>query len=141
MKDLELIFVIGPPGAGKSTTCKRLAEERGYTHISAGDYLRELRDNSSNFPIEAFGGISHDELCSKLTARTLLTPEVMTAILKYRIEKDDKGGNKKFLIDEFPRSHNSADVFEEQVRQGWTDPCASGQMLTNNVQRLESQQW
>lgn len=115
MKNLELIFVIGPPGAGKGTACKRLAEEHGYTHISAGDYLRELRDNSNDFPVEAFGGISHEELCNKLKARTLLAPEVITAMLKYRIEQDDEDGNKKFVIDGFPRTHDSAEAFEKQV--------------------------
>jgi UMP-CMP kinase len=117
MNDLELIFVIGPPGAGKGTTCKRLAEEREYIHISAGDYLRELRDDSSNYPDDAFGGLSPEELRSKFFARALLEPQEMTAILDHRIRKDydDDNRNRRFIIDGFPRSHDSAEVFEEQV--------------------------
>jgi adenylate kinase family enzyme len=41
----------------------------------------------------------------------------MTAILDHRIRKDydDDNRNRRFIIDGFPRSHDSAEVFEEQV--------------------------
>ena len=140
MHGLELIFVIGPPGAGKGTACKRLEGERGYVHISAGDYLRELRDNSDNFPIDAFGGISHEELRIKLQARTLIEPEVMTAILRHKIEDGYNAGNRKFLVDGFPRSYNSAEVFEKQVWK-YAYLRLIGYMLINNMYSSQDQEW
>ncbi|UYV74322.1 CMPK1 [Cordylochernes scorpioides] len=38
------VFVLGPPGSGKGTQCKRIVEEFGYVHLSAGDLLREERN-------------------------------------------------------------------------------------------------
>jgi adenylate kinase family enzyme len=39
--DCTIVFVLGAAGSGKSTQCKRLAKELGYTHLSSGDLLRE----------------------------------------------------------------------------------------------------
>ena len=41
----EVVFVLGPPGAGKGTQCQKIVEKYGYTHLSAGgcwDYLRSF---------------------------------------------------------------------------------------------------
>ena len=41
------VLVLGPPGAGKSTICRRLAERYGCPHVSTGDLLRaEVASNS-----------------------------------------------------------------------------------------------
>lgn len=40
-EDLVVVFVLGGPGAGKSTQCRKLVEKFGYVHLSAGDLLRE----------------------------------------------------------------------------------------------------
>ncbi|MEE6522626.1 hypothetical protein FKM82_021251, partial [Ascaphus truei] len=42
MKPL-VVFVLGGPGAGKGTQCERIVEKYGYTHLSAGDLLRDER--------------------------------------------------------------------------------------------------
>ena len=38
---LPIILILGPPGSGKGTLCKRLAAEFGLHHISVGDWLRD----------------------------------------------------------------------------------------------------
>ena len=41
-KSKKIIFVLGPPGAGKGTQCKYLAQEQPETlHLSAGQLLRD----------------------------------------------------------------------------------------------------
>jgi hypothetical protein len=42
-----VVFVLGGPGAGKGTQCERIVREYGFTHISAGDCLREERASGS----------------------------------------------------------------------------------------------
>jgi hypothetical protein len=36
-----IIFVLGGPGSGKGTQCEKIVSKFGYTHLSAGDLLRE----------------------------------------------------------------------------------------------------
>ena len=38
-----VIFIIGGPGTGKGTQCKKLAQAFGMVHLSIGDILREQR--------------------------------------------------------------------------------------------------
>ena len=40
-KQLPIVmFILGGPGAGKGTQCKKLSDELGFVHLSAGDLLR-----------------------------------------------------------------------------------------------------
>ncbi|WP_327052737.1 (d)CMP kinase [Halomicrococcus gelatinilyticus] len=47
-----LITVSGPPGSGKSTTAKKLADALDLEHISGGDIFRELADERGYTPLE-----------------------------------------------------------------------------------------
>ena len=42
-----VIVLLGPPGAGKGTQCKRLAEKYELVHLSSGDILRSNRANGT----------------------------------------------------------------------------------------------
>lgn len=39
----KVVFVLGAPGSGKGTQCAKIVDAFGYTHLSAGDLLREER--------------------------------------------------------------------------------------------------
>ena len=44
----EVVFVLGGPGAGKGTQCKKIESEYGWVHLSAGDLLRAERKTGSS---------------------------------------------------------------------------------------------
>ena len=43
-----VFFVLGGPGSGKGTVCKKLVDNYGYVHLSAGDLLRAERNSGSS---------------------------------------------------------------------------------------------
>ncbi|XP_044764828.1 UMP-CMP kinase-like [Coccinella septempunctata] len=94
----RVIFVLGPPGAGKGTQCKRIVEKYGYVHLSAGDLLREER---------AKPGSQYGELIENYIREGKIVPvEITCSLLEKAIEAS---GKEAFLIDGFPRSKNNLD--------------------------------
>lgn len=43
-----IIWIIGGPGAGKSTQCEKIAKKYEYTHVSTGDIVRAEAASSSD---------------------------------------------------------------------------------------------
>ncbi len=89
---MKLIF-IGPPGSGKGTQAKQLAESQRIPHISTGDMLREAVAEGTELgrkaaPIMASGGLVSDDL--------------MVGIIKDRLSKPD--AKKGFILDGYPRT-------------------------------------
>ena len=114
-QDFDIIFVLGPPGAGKGTLCKRLTEDVGHFHLSVGDYLRELRDSTQEIPDAALGGLTRDDLRSNLQDRKLMAPKPTVGIILHKLREEQGNGHSKFIIDGFPRSDESAQSFDEEV--------------------------
>ncbi|XP_045481637.1 UMP-CMP kinase-like [Harmonia axyridis] len=101
----KVVFVLGPPGAGKGTQCKNIVEKYGYVHLSAGDLLREER---------AKPGSQYGELIENYIREGKIVPvEITCSLLEKAIEDS---GKEKFLIDGFPRSKNNLD--------GWNNTAA-----------------
>lgn len=112
---ITVVFVIGPPGAGKGTICTRVSEQLGYYHLSTGDYLRDLSNRPDEFPKEAYAGLTADALSKTMSGSSLIAPEKIAEILRFKLEKEYKAGNKKFLVDGFPRTIESAWAYEKVV--------------------------
>ncbi|TWT83679.1 adenylate kinase [Planctomycetes bacterium CA13] len=99
---MRIVF-IGPPGAGKGTQCKRLAEHLAIPHLSTGDMLRSV-DKATDLGqrISAYiddGGFVPDELAM----------EIVTTRMK------DSDCVESCLLDGFPRTLRQAELFSEYL--------------------------
>ncbi|EME39126.1 hypothetical protein DOTSEDRAFT_75022 [Dothistroma septosporum NZE10] len=103
-----VIFVLGGPGAGKGTQCANLVRDYGFKHLSAGDLLREEQDR----PGSEFG----DMIKTYIKEGQIVPMEVTIQLLENAVNATIKEtGNRKFLIDGFPRKMDQAEKFEEVV--------------------------
>jgi UMP-CMP kinase len=103
-----VIFVLGGPGAGKGTQCANIVRDYGFAHLSAGDLLREEQKR----PGSEFG-----EMINHYITEGLIVPmEVTIQLLENAmVASINESGNRKFLIDGFPRKMDQALKFEEVV--------------------------
>lgn len=99
------IVLLGPPGAGKGTQAKYIAEKYGLAHISTGDIFR--KNISEKTPL----GIKANEYIQK---GQLVPDELTVAIVQERIKEDDC--KKGFLLDGFPRTLPQADALSEALK-------------------------
>ena len=93
------IILFGPPGAGKSTQAKRLADFYGIQHISTGDILRENIREGTELGLAAKDYMDRGEL---------VPDEVLIGIVKNRLMEKDC--SKGFILDGYPRTIPQADA-------------------------------
>lgn len=100
----KIVFVLGAPGAGKGTQCEKIVETFGFTHLSAGDLLREERKREGS----EYGALIEDNIKNG----RIVPVEITCALLENAMNKTiEATGNNKFLIDGFPRNEDNL--------QGW----------------------
>ena len=100
-----IIFVLGGPGSGKGTQCKRIAEKYKYTHICSGDLLRA----------EVASGSPRGQQISGLMREGKLVPLDTILTLIYDAMIDAYHDCNGFLIDGFPREVEQAKRFEDKI--------------------------
>jgi adenylate kinase len=99
-KEREMnIVLFGPPGSGKGTQAKMLAERYGIPHISTGDILRENLKNQTKLGLEAK---------SYMDKGALVPDEVLIKIIQDRLSQPDCASG--FLLDGYPRTVPQADA-------------------------------
>jgi adenylate kinase len=87
-----MIFV-GPPGAGKGTQSKLLAERCGVPHISSGDLLRAAVKRKTAAGLQAKRYMDRGDL---------VPDEIIMGIVEERLREPDCA--KGFILDGFPRT-------------------------------------
>jgi adenylate kinase len=95
------IILFGPPGSGKGTQAKLLAEKFHIPHISTGDLLREAETQQTPIGLKAKG---------YLDAGALVPDDVMIGLIREVVT----GGVAKdgFILDGFPRTIPQAEALD-----------------------------
>ncbi|KAL5224452.1 hypothetical protein ABZP36_011091 [Zizania latifolia] len=102
-KKITIVFVIGGPGSGKGTQCAKIVNQFGFTHLSAGDLLRE----------EAKSGTEQGTMTKNLMHEGRLVPPDL--IVKLLLKAMRESGNDKFLLDGFPRDEESRQAYDNII--------------------------
>src|SRR5437773_5272042 len=95
------IVLLGPPGSGKGTQGKLLAERLGVPAISTGDILRAAVRDRTPLGREAQAIMDKGELVSD---------DLIVALIRERLAERDAGGG--FVLDGFPRTIAQAEALE-----------------------------
>ena len=100
-----VMFVIGGPGSGKGTQCALIKSTFGYEHLSTGDILRRVVEKKENPKWEA--------LKEKMDKGDFVSSEELIGFVKNEFETI---GNKKVLLDGFPRNQENIDEWNKQMK-------------------------
>lgn len=95
------LVLVGPPGAGKGTQAKFLAEEFGIVPISTGDIFRANVGNGTPLGLEAK---------QFMDAGELVPDSITIAMVKDRLAQPDSADG--FLLDGFPRNEEQAKALD-----------------------------
>jgi len=98
------IVLMGPPGAGKGTQAKRLAEAFGMAHLSSGDIFRAER---------ACGSPLGKEMARYMDDGRLVPDGIVVGIMARAITAAPGG----LLLDGFPRTVPQAQSLDKQLQQ------------------------
>jgi adenylate kinase len=96
----RLIF-LGPPGAGKGTQAKVLADSHHIPHISTGDILRAAVSEQTALGIKAKGYMDRGEL---------VPDQLMIDLIRERLGQPD--AQPGWILDGYPRTVVQADSLE-----------------------------
>ena len=100
------IILLGPPGAGKGTQAKRIADEFNICHISTGAIFRKAVADQTPLGKKA----------SEYLDKGLLVPdEIVGEIVENRLKMPDCRNG--FILDGFPRTVNQAESLDEYIKK------------------------
>ena len=100
------IILLGPPGAGKGTQARRLAETRDMVQLSTGDMLRAARTSGTEM-----GKIVADVM----DRGDLVTDEIVIGLIEEQLTTADAPGG--FIFDGFPRTLAQADALGDLLHR------------------------
>ena len=110
-------FILGGPAAGKSTQCKKLVDDYGCIHLSAGDLLREER---------ASGSSTATLIESYINEGAIVPVAITLDLIRSSMEKSKAS---RFLIDGFPRNEDNF--------LGWTKVMTEESCIVDSIIFLE----
>ena len=100
-----IIVLLGPPGVGKGTQARFLAERFGVEPVATGDMIRAEVTGNTQLGQEAR---------SYIDSGNLVPDDVILRMVGKRMKKEDTGG---FLLDGFPRTLAQAEGLERMLAE------------------------
>ena len=101
----KLIF-LGPPGAGKGTQGKIVADNQGIPHISTGDILRQAIADKTPLGIKAKDYMDKGHLVPN---------DLILDLMSERLQAED--AQKGWVLDGFPRNVAQADFLTDLLQK------------------------
>ncbi|HVE92761.1 MAG TPA: adenylate kinase [Actinomycetota bacterium] len=99
------LLMVGPPGAGKGTQARRLAERLGVPHIASGELLRQAMADHS---------VVGDQVRDYVERGDLVPDELMIHFISARIDSADA---EHFVLDGFPRTVTQAGALDLALQE------------------------
>ncbi len=100
------IVMLGPPGAGKGTQAKKLAEKMGLVHLSTGDIFRENLKNETQLGVLAQQYMDKGEL---------VPDDVTVQMVEDRLSRNDCAPGA--VLDGFPRTPAQAEALDKLLEK------------------------
>jgi adenylate kinase len=95
------IVLLGPPGAGKGTQARLLAERHGFVQLSTGDMLRAAKSSGTELG---------RRVADVMARGDLVTDDIVIGLIAE--ELDGEAGKRNLIFDGFPRTLAQADALE-----------------------------
>ena len=100
------VVLLGPPGVGKGTQGRRLAEEQGWALISTGEMLREAVRKRTPLGLEAQ---------RQMDAGLLVGDDVIIGLVEETLK--EPAAREGFVLDGFPRTVPQADALDRMLAE------------------------
>lgn len=95
------LVLLGPPGAGKGTQAKLLAETFGVPHVSTGDMFRDHKTRGTEIG---------KRIQAVMDAGGLVTDDITNAMVKERLARPDVA--RGLVLDGYPRTTAQAETLQ-----------------------------
>jgi adenylate kinase len=132
MKGPVRVVFLGPPGAGKGTQAKQLAEHFEVPHVASGDLFRKHQAENTEL----------GRLAKRYMERGELVPDDVTiSMVLERIQEPDAANG--YILDGFPRTLEQARALDKALveHQGSIDRTPLLQVDTEELVRRLAGRW
>jgi adenylate kinase len=108
----KIVVMIGPPGVGKGTQSRLLAEHFSFPQISTGDILREMGRMETRLGLQ---------IKAAQSAGQLVSDEVLAGVILTRTTQPDCRNG--YILDGYPRTLVQARMLEKLARGQGKEVC------------------
>ncbi|UCD53538.1 MAG: adenylate kinase [Phycisphaerales bacterium] len=100
------VVLLGAPGAGKGTHCRRIVSQYDVLHLSSGDILRRERAEGTDLGKQAQ---------SYMDSGTLVPDGLIVEMMSKAVKAAPGAG---YVLDGFPRTVNQAEALDQSLADG-----------------------